>query len=764
MASLFSITLFLSAALLFWVQPLIAKMLLPWLGGAPAVWNTCVVFFQALLLGAYAYAHFLSTRVKPARQVRAHLFLMILAALTLPIGVSEKRIQSLSPETNPFAWLLCALFLGVGLPFLVVGSTGPLLQKWFSQTGHARAEDPYFLYGAGNLGSLFALLGYPVLLEPNLRLREQSWLWAGGYCALAICILGCGSWVLRSGLGRVEAKNEEPEKSGGDPRPMAGTGGRNPVRRASDPGSVACPGVSLASPRRQRLRWVAYAFVPSSLMLGVTSYLGTDIASIPLLWIVPLSIYLLSFILVFARRQILPIVAVRWLLPMVALGALFQILTRGTHPAWTVMLIHLLFLFLAAMVCHGRLAAERPAAEDLTRFYFWMSLGGVLGGAFNALVAPNLFPTVIEYPLAIVLACLLQPARQSWKAKPARRALDLALPALLGVFTAVLAILIPFTELQSINLRNGLMVGLPAIACFTFVDRPVRFGLGAAGILIGGWFYLGPHGKTLHMERNFFGVSRVTQGQTGAFRYFVHGNTLHGAQFVDPARQCEPLTYYHRAGPLGEVFELFNSKPAVPRVAVVGLGTGATVCYAGADQEWTFYEIDPAVIGIARNTNYFTYLRGCARAEVRIVVGDGRLRLSEAPARHYGLIVLDAFSSDSIPVHLLTRQALELYLAKLAEGGLLAFHISNRYLDLEPVLADLAGSAQLVGRHWDDWSASPQERADGKEESHWVILARQKLDLGLLLRRAQWLPLEGRSPPRVWTDDFSNLLGAFKWR
>src|SRR5206468_10502588 len=359
---------------------------------------------------------------------------------------------------------------------------------------------------------------------------------------------------------------------------------------------------------------------------------------------VPLSIYLLSFILVFARRQILPIVAVRWLLPMVALGALFQILTRGTHPAWTVMLIHLLFLFLAAMVCHGRLAAERPAAEDLTRFYFWMSLGGVLGGAFNALVAPNLFPTVIEYPLAIVLACLLQPARQSWKAKPARRALDLALPALLGVFTAVLAILIPFTEFQSINLRNGLMVGLPAIACFTFVDRPVRFGLGLGGILIGGWFYLGPHGKTLHVERNFFGVARVTIGQDGRLHYFVHGNTLHGQQFVDPGRQCEPLAYYHRSGPLGAIFNSFQNGGARPRVAVVGLGAGSTACYAKPNEQWTFYEIDPVVIRIARNTNFFSYLQHCAKTEVRVVVGDARLRLGEAASRHYGLIVLDAFS------------------------------------------------------------------------------------------------------------------------
>jgi len=454
----------------------------------------------------------------------------------------------------------------------------------------------------------------------------------------------------------------------------------------------------------------------------------------------------------------------RWLLPTVALGVVFQILSRGTHPVWLVILMHLFFLFLAAMVCHGRLARERPLARHLTEFYLWISLGGAFGGVFNALLAPNLFRTVVEYPLAIVLACLLRPARETANARPASRAMDFGLPILLAVFTAGLAMLVPFAELKSVNLRNAVIVGLPAVACFTLVDRPIRFGLGLGGILIGGWFYLGPHGKTLHVERNFFGVARVTVGQDGRLHYFVHGNTLHGQQFVDPGRQCEPLAYYHRSGPLGAIFNSFQNGGAPPRVAVVGLGAGSTACYAKPDEQWTFYEIDPVVIRIARNTNFFSYLQHCAKTEARVVVGDARLRLGEAAPRHYGLIVLDAFSSDAIPVHLLTREALALYLSKLADGGLLAFHISNRYLDLEPVLADLAGQGKLMSRHWDDWNVTPEESANGKEESHWVVMARRESDLGYLSRKAQWLPLEGRSPPQVWTDDFSNLLGVFKWR
>ncbi|PYK57412.1 MAG: spermidine synthase, partial [Verrucomicrobia bacterium] len=382
MTALFSATLFLGAALLFWVQPMIAKMLLPLLGGGPSVWNTCMVFFQAMLLGGYAYAHFVSVRLSIRWQVMMHFCLLSLAALALPLGISEKLVQSLTPEANPFWWLLGALLLVAGPSFFAIAGTGPLLQKWFSNTGHVLAKDPYFLYSASNLGSLISLLGYPVLLESHLRLREQSLLWTSGYFALALLILFCGASVWRFHQSHAGGGNNASRQAGQD------TSARAMDRREIISG-------------RQRLRWLAFAFVPSSLMLGVTSYLATDIASIPLLWIVPLSIYLLSFVLVFGRRRMLPMSWLNWLLPMGALGVAFQILTRGTHPIWLVISIHLLFLFLASMVCHGRLAVERPDAVHLTAFYFWISLGGAFGGIFNALAAPNLFSTVIEYPAAI---------------------------------------------------------------------------------------------------------------------------------------------------------------------------------------------------------------------------------------------------------------------------------------------------------------------------------------------------------------------------
>src|SRR6266567_7682682 len=319
MAALFSTTLFLSAALLFWVEPLVAKMLLPLLGGAPSVWNTCMVFFQTMLLAGYAYAHLLSTRLTVSRQITAHGCLVALTALSLPIGISEKLVHSLSSEANPFLWLLGALFVVVGLPFFVLAGTGPLLQKWFSLTRHGAAEDPYFLYSASNLGSLLALLAYPVLFEPHLRLRQQSALWAAGYVGLTVFLLLCGGLTLRLRARGIPART-------GNLAPPEGEQGF----RSS--GSIAG---EIRSGRR-RLRWLAFAFVPSSLMLGITTYLATDIASIPLLWIVPLSIYLFSFILVFARRQMVPMSWLRWLLPVVALGVVFQILTRGTHPVWMV--------------------------------------------------------------------------------------------------------------------------------------------------------------------------------------------------------------------------------------------------------------------------------------------------------------------------------------------------------------------------------------------------------------------------------------------
>jgi hypothetical protein len=739
MTALFSVTMFVSAALMFSVQPMIAKMLLPLLGGSPSVWNTCMVFFQVALLAGYVYAHFSATRLGPRAQMFLQLALLAASFAALPFVVSEATALALTPQSDPTLWLLGRLASMVGMPFFAVSATAPLLQRWFANTGHASGRDPYFLYSASNTGSLAALLSYPVLIEPRLRLGQQVRLWTFGYAALAILVALCGIAIWR----RRQVESEGAESRAETLRPDAASG------------SVMLP---------RRLFWMALAFIPSSLMLGTTQYLTTDVASIPLFWVVPLAIYLLTFVLAFARRNFF---SLRWpglLLAISVLAVIFQMLTHGTHPVWLVITMHLFVLFFAAMVCHCRLADDRPAPSHLTEFYLCLSLGGALGGVFNALVAPNIFTTVAEYPLVLVFACLLRPRREAKKSTPAQLGFDVALPLLLAALAMGAALMVPALEIKSTAWRNALAIGVPVVITFTFVDRPLRFALGVAAVLTGGWFYSSAYGRVIHAERNFFGVSRVTVGSTGAFHYLVHGNTLHGAQHTDAGRQCEPLTYYHRTGPLADVFYQFNARPASPNVAAVGLGAGSVISYGEPGQRWTFYEIDPAVVRVARDTNLFAYLGRCARADFNIVSGDARLRLAEAPPGHYGLIVLDAFSSDAIPVHLLTREALQVYLSKLAYGGLLAFHISNRSLDLEPIVGALARDAGLICVGWDDWNVSTPERLDGKEESQWVVMVRHREDLGRLGHAARWLPVEGGVTSRVWTDDFSNLLGVFKWR
>jgi SAM-dependent methyltransferase len=468
--------------------------------------------------------------------------------------------------------------------------------------------------------------------------------------------------------------------------------------------------------------------------------------------------------MVFARRPPFSQRLILAMQPFAIAGIVVLLLVAGNIRLLPNLIGHLLAFFVIAMACHGELARSRPAAAHLTTFYLALSFGGMLGGLFAGLVAPNIFNTVAEYPLVLVFACLLRPRREAKKSTTAQLGFDVALPLLLAVLAIGAALMVPALEIKSPGWRNALAIGVPAVIAFTFVDRPLRFALGVAAILAGGWFYSSTYGRVIHAERNFFGVSRVTVGSTGAFHYLVHGNTLHGAQHTDADRQCEPLTYYHRAGPLADVFQQSNWRSSSPNVAAVGLGAGSVICYGEPGQRWTFYEIDPSVVRVALDTNLFAYLGRCARAGFTIVSGDARLRLAEAPPGHYGLIVLDAFSSDAIPVHLLTREALQVYLSKLAPGGLLAFHISNRSLDLEPVVGALARDAGLICVGWDDWNVSTQERLDGKEESQWVVMVRRREDLGRLGRAARWLPVEGGTTSRIWTDDFSNLLGVFKWR
>jgi hypothetical protein len=746
----FAITLFLSATLLFVIQPMIAKMILPLLGGAPTVWISCMIFFQTVLLAGYLYAHAVTTWLPSNRQRLLQIGLLLLPLpalilLTLPLRIAQGEGvtggESLGAwlgapplEANPIPWLLGLLLVTVGLPFFVVATTAPLLQKWFALTNHPGAHDPYFLYGASNLGSMLALLSYPAVLEPFLGLKDQSRLWIAGYVFLIALIAGCT--LLAGRFVAAPLAKPPPE-----PKPEAEYTGRPTWSR--------------------RLRWVGLAFVPSSLLFGVTTYISNDLAAIPLLWIIPLVLYLLTFILVFARSPLVPHRLMVLLLPVLILVQLFAILQGMTKPVWAVILLHLLTFFVAAMICHGELARDRPPAGHLTEFYLWLSFGGVLGGLFNVLLAPLLFPMVVEYPLETGLACLLGPRPDPDGQKPGSGLLHLGLPIVLAV-PATAFMLVVQISLDSGWLKPVLMLGVP-LACYLVVvwwsARPLLFGFGVVAIMLASVIGLEVKGKVLFRERSFFGIHRVILDPTGKYIQLYHGSTIHGMQRRDQPHDPEPLTYYHRSGPIGQVFAALNGPDAKQPIAVVGLGAGSLASYGRAGQEMSFYEIDPVVKRIAQDERYFTFLRD-SRATVHIILGDARLSLRHAPDQHYGILVLDAFSSDAIPTHLLTREAIEqVYLPKLAPDGVLAFHISNRYLDLQPVVADLAAAAKLVGRVQTDKEDDPI----GKASSTWVVLARKEADLGRLARDPEWQPLASRPGGTPWTDDFSNVLRTFRW-
>jgi hypothetical protein len=742
MLLVFGATIFLSASLLFLVQPMVAKMVLPLLGGTPAVWNTCMVFFQAFLLAGYAYAHATPARLGLRRQVWLHGALLGVPFLVLPIAVSGGFLPPAG--SNPIPWLLGLLTISVGLPFFAVSTTAPLLQRWLAGTGHRAARDPYFLYAASNVGSMLALLGYPLLVEPHLRLQQQSRLWAIAYALLVVLIVLCAFWTLRS----VRAAGSAPADAGND---------MSTARQTTGNEGEARPEVPAPTPR-ERLRWTALAFVPSSLMLGVTTYLTTDIAAIPLFWVVPLALYLATFILAFSGALRGLVAELRVWLPVLALWLLFVTLIGAGFQPWLGIPLHLVTFFVAALLCHVELARRRPAARHLTEFYLWMSFGGVLGGIFNVLVAPFVFRSVTEYPLALALAFLLLPAGRGQESGPALWRRDVALAGAVGLLAVALIWLVPTRQLTPQWLGPALVFGSPLIVSFFTIKRPSRFGLCLCAIVLGAAAFGGRRENLLHQERSFFGVLRVTRDPEGHVNQLFHGTTLHGQQSLDPARRDEPLTYYHRTGPIGQVFAAFSGPDAKPRVALVGLGTGSLASYGEPGQRLTFYEIDPAVVRIARDPRWFTFLRD-SRARIDVVLGDARLRLAEAPAGAYGLLVVDAFSSDAIPVHLITREALRLYAAKLAPRGVMAFHISNRFVDLEPVLAELARDAGLTARIEYD-GADP---AVGKQGSIWVLMARAEGDFGSLTQDSRWRPLAERPGTAVWTDDFSNLVGVLQW-
>jgi hypothetical protein len=720
---LFATTLFLSSLLMFALEPIVARTVLPILGGTPMVWNTCVLFFQILLLAGYAYAHGVTTWAGARRSGAAYGVLLLLPFLTLPFALGPDAQPP--AHGSPIVWLLLVLAKSIGLPFFALAATAPILQRWFAGTDHPSAKDPYFLYAASNLGSLLALVLYPVVIEPALRLRTQNHLWAIGYgvFVIAACLAVAAGWLRKV-------------REHGAPSPS--------VRHGDAP--VAAP-----LTWERRATWTALAFVPSSLMLAVTTYFSTDIAPVPLFWIAPLALYLVTFIVAFsARSASLRSIADRYM-PLVILPLVVLMIASASISLWIAIPMHLGAFTMAALVCHGRLAADRPAPVHLTEFYFWLAFGGMLGGVFNTLAAPVLFNVVIEYPLVLVLALAARGGRRSdpatsWSVN------DFVVPVGVGALSAGFIVwLQPGPDSANLFVAG---LGVPALIAFTQKRAPMRFAASVATMLVAGLLAAAAEGQALYVSRTFFGVYRVTKDSANQYHTLYHGTTLHGTQAVDPAKQREPIAYYSRQGPVGQLFAGLPDVAARRDIAVVGLGVGTIANYRTPGQQWTYYEIDPEIERIARTDAYFTNLRICGDG-CRVVLGDARLSLTRAREHGYGLLIVDAFSSDAIPVHLMTSEALGLYLSRLAPGGALAFHITNRHLTLAPVVARLAldhGLAVLWQRH----TASQP----GQLSSEWMVMARKAADFGSLASDSRWsTPPVPQSTP-LWTDDFSNILSV----
>lgn len=717
------------AFLLFAVQPMATKMVLPTLGGTPAVWNTAMFTFQLLLLAAYAYAHGLVAALAPRWQWRLHAVFVAASFLLLPLAVSLPTSDAML--AHPIPYLIAALVFQLGLPFFVLAATQPLLQAWLSRSQHPLAQTPYVLYSASNLGSFAGLMGYVALVEPMLKLPQQSFGWSWLYVMGTAMLLAIG-WRLRP------AHNEA-------------------VTLASAPPT-----------RRQCLAWIGLAFLPSSLSLGVTTYITTDVASVPLLWVMPLALYLLSFVDAFRERPWLAPLCQR-IAPLLGLVALILYGLQGHRFAFGFP-FHLVTFGIMAFALHGWLARLRPVPAHLTRFYLCLSIGGALGGALNGLVAPLVLREALEYPVVLLVASItaFMLAQRATGEGWITRQLTIAAQVILLVLglTAMIYLALSFIDnqvaanLAHLNSQTLMMSASMAATLSLLIQRRfVKAFYACVAVILVMLLSLasGVVGfTTLYKDRNFFGVERVYENPALQARYIMHDTTLHGTQSLIAGEETLPLSYY---GAIGDLFTRLPVMHAQP-MAAVGLGIGSVKCHAVEGQRVDFFEINPMVKQLAEDTRYFQQLRDCP-GTYRVLLGDGRIRLAEQPDGTYGTIILDAFSSDAIPAHLLTQEAMALYLRKLAPGGVLLLHTTNRHLDLWPLIGAHADAMGVVahGRFF------PADRSQRLQlSSYWVIMARTADDTAAVTDDERWRPLHGTGE-RVWTDHYTNLLPYLKaWR
>jgi len=721
----FSAAIFISATLLFAVEPMFTKMVLPRLGGAAAVWSVAMVFFQATLLAGYAYAHLL-TRFAPGRgSVLIHLAVLLIACLALPLHLAGGWGQP--PSRGEAFWLLGLFAASIGLPFFALAANGPLMQAWFVRTDHPSARDPYFLFAASNVGSFLALISYPTVVEPFLRLGEQTWLWTVGFYVLILLIAACGVLLLRSANLSPPAATARSEET--------------------------------APTWRDRLALVGLAAVPSGLLLAVTLHISTDAAAVPLFWVLPLAIYLLTFVIAFQSRPVVPHSLVVKAFPFVILTLAGLMIIDPFSTIIELVVVHLTAFFVIALLCHGELARRRPAPKYLTAFYMRISAGGMIGGIAVGLIAPQVFNWVAEYPLLIALSVLCMPGL----ALPTKGAGQYLLFGALAVAAALLTILMSSGLKLDNNLITLLIGALFGLTVY-FWRAPLAFAAIIAFVLVLGNYQYNDVINNF-VVRNFFGVLAAAETADGRFRILWHGGIGQGAQRIrdrdgNPATgRPEMISEFQAGAGVAQTFDAVRAKVGGPiSYAVIGLGTGSLSCQARPEDSVIYYELDPDVIRIARNPALFNFVSEC-RPNIPIVQGDARLTIANAPDAGYDLIFVDAFIGAAIPIHLLTKEAMAIYLRKLKPNGIVALHVSNYHLELGSVVAGVAHANGAITRLYD--GGDVQEDA---AEQKWVpivaAVARKDEDFGALAKSRYWPLLPPDPAQRVWTDDYSNVLGA----
>jgi hypothetical protein len=727
----YTAAIFLSALLLFSVQPLFTKMVLPRLGGSPAVWSVAMVFFQTLLLAGYAYAHLLMQIRNRVIPVVVHLALLTVAMLTLPLSISGGFGE---PPTSGYAfWLLGLFAVSIGLPFFALAANNPLLQAWFVRTGHPAGPDPYFLYASSNIGSFLALLSYPVLLEPLLTLRMQNLLWTGGYGLLILLIAGCGALLLSS-----------------------------PALAAAD---LATEETDAPPPWPLRARWIFLAAVPSGLLIAVTAHISTDVAAAPLLWVLPLSLYLLTWVLVFQSRPLLPHKWMLLLQPLAIAGTILLLAVGGEQNLLLTLGGHQLCFFIIAMACHGELARTRPPAKYLTGFYVALSFGGMIGGLFAGLISPFAFSWIAEYPILLALAALCRPADGKEALSGVTRWYWLLLAALAIALIAP-TLLSPgriWAWLEEHRVWTSGAVGIlaAALAILLKAGRWKVFATVVLALLLVR-IYPADDGR-VETVRSFFGVHKIVVTPNGQYHVLMHGTTIHGAQkYLEDdgtpvTGRPEPISYYHKDGGIGQAITAVRERKGAPlRVAVIGVGSGSLTCAAEPGETWKFFEIDQTMVDAARDPKYFSYVQNCA-PDFKPVIGDARLTFAKEPDGIYDLIIVDAYSSDAIPIHLATEEAMKIYKDKLAPQGAVVMHVSNRHLELSSVIVGIADANDLKS-----WVFSEDSGRDDEYifSTSVVVSAREEADIGKLASSEQWAETEADEKQWVWTDDYSNIIGA----